>query len=67
MMSGHDANPISFNKKIKYWTSRTLANRRRPVSLTTSHFCLTLPPQPQNGRHMCITPIRKQSQNVTSL
>ena len=26
MMSGHDANPIFFNKKNKDWTSRTLAN-----------------------------------------
>ena len=43
MMSGHGANPISFNKKNKDLTSRTLATPT-PLSPITSHFCLTTPP-----------------------
>ena len=31
MMSGHGGNPISFNKKNKDWTSRTLASPPTPL------------------------------------
>ena len=45
MMSGHSANPIFFDKKIK--TGRS----------DKYHFCLAPQPNPpQSGRHMCITP-----------
>ena len=54
MMSGHGANPIFFNKKIKIG---------RPEQLPTFHpstsdniSLLLYPPPLQSGRHMCITP-----------
>ena len=57
MMSGYSANPIFFNKKIKDWMSRTLANPRPPPSDNISFLPYPLPPfSPQSGRYMCITP-----------
>ena len=51
MTSAHGANPVFFNKKNEFWTSRTL---RTP---TTYHFSLPAPPPPpQSGRHMYIIP-----------
>ena len=55
MMSGHDANPIFFNKK-KYWTSRTLANPHPPPTSNNISF-LPFPTLSQSGCHMCITPV----------
>ena len=64
-MSGHGANPISFNKqkKNKDWTSRALAT---PPTLPTSDNISFLPyhppshththTPPQSARHMNITP-----------
>ena len=56
MMSGHGANPVFFNKKIKigHPEHELPLPHLRPI---TSHFAL--PPThltPQSGRHMCITP-----------
>ena len=57
MMSGYSANPIFFNKKIKDWMSRTLANPPLPPSDNISFLPYPLPPfSPQSGRYMCITP-----------
>ena len=54
MMSGHGANSIFFNKKIKIGRPKHLLipHALRPI---TSHFYLT-PLPPQSGRHMCINP-----------
>ena len=43
MISGHDPNPIFFNKKNKDWTSRIFANPPHPLHPITSHFALPLP------------------------
>ena len=58
MMFGfsHGANPIFCNKKIKDWTSKTLANSPHPTSDNISFLSYTTPHPPQSGRHMCITP-----------
>ena len=45
MMSDHGANPTSFNKRKKDWTSKTLANPP-PPSPTSDNFPYTLPPSP---------------------
>ena len=52
---GHGTNPILFNETNKDWKPRTLAtpHHLRPI---TSHFSFILPPPPQSGRRMCITP-----------
>ena len=56
MTSAHGANPVFFNKKNEFWTSRTLATPH-PIRPTTYHFSLAAPPPPpQSGRHMYITP-----------
>ena len=61
MMSGHGANPIFFNKK-KGWTSRALANLPPPTSNNISFLSYpTLPPLPEDGCHMCITPKQRSS------
>ena len=71
MTSG--ANPISFNKKNKGWTSRTLVNPPPAMSDNISFLSyLPLPPpaphhhhhhHPQSGRHMCITPINTKAKS----
>ena len=54
MMSGHGANSIFCNQKIKIGRPKHLLipHALRPI---TSHFYLT-PLPPQSGRHMCINP-----------
>ena len=62
MMSGHGANPLFFNEKIKIGHPE---HSQTPTLLhpITFHFCLTppppTPPPPRSGRHMCITPYIK--------
>ena len=58
MMSGHDANPIFFNRKNKDWTFRalsTLTSLRR----ITSHFCLSPPPFLKVDV-ICVSPLIKK-------
>ena len=52
-MSGHGANPIFSNKKIKIGRPEHSLTPT-PLRPITSHFYLK-PPPPQSGRHMCIT------------
>ena len=54
-MSGHDANPIFFNKKNKDWMSRTLANPPPPTSDNILFSPYPSPP-PLKVYVMCITP-----------
>ena len=47
MRSGHSANPIFFNEKIKIECSEHSLHPLPPLRLITSHFCLNpLPPHP---------------------
>ena len=55
MMSGHNANPICFNKENKDWRFRALANPHPRTSDNIS-FLPYPPPSSQTGRHMCINP-----------
>ena len=55
MMSGHDSNPIFFNKKNKDWSSRAVANPPTPYVRYYLIFASSPTPR-QSGRHMCITP-----------
>ena len=55
MISGHGANPISFNKKkIKIERPEHLLTPHPPKSNNISF--LPYPPTPQSRRHMCIKP-----------
>ena len=54
-MPGHGYNAIFFNKKIKDWTPRTLANPQDRYVRYYLIFALPLSPPSQSGRHMCIT------------
>ena len=54
MMSGHGANPIFFNKKIKFGRPEHALTPRPPMSDNIS-FLPDPPPPPQSGRHICIT------------
>ena len=56
MMSGHGANPIFFNKKMKIGCPEHSVTPLHPLRPITSYFRLTSPPPPQSGRQMCITP-----------
>ena len=53
-MSGHGANLVFINKKIRIGSPEH-ALTPHPLHPITSHFCLITPPTPQKGRHMCIT------------
>ena len=61
-MSGHGANPIFFNKKIKIGRPEHSLTPHPPTSNNLSFlpYPPPTPPHPppprQSGRHMCITP-----------
>ena len=67
MMSGDDANPIFFNKKIKTGRPDLQDVQNPPPTPDNISFLLyrlppPLPHPPQSRRHMCITtPFRNQS------